>query len=340
MGCIFPNDSEMSTSEKRRGEAEDRRNAAKGEALPRLRFRLEDLETFLSVAETRSFSRAAEALGLSQPSVSSRIQRLETSVGFPLLQRTTRRVEVNEHGARLRSAAEAALRDLRVLLREFRDEADAKKKRMTLAATPLLAAAVLLPLIRRYMEQHPGVEIRLHDVGLQHALAEVASGAADMAIMVFDGGHPDFNFELLTAEDCVIVTPPNHPLLAKGDASFEDIADFPVLLPEAYQSIREVLEAEYRKRGLQSKSVVQMREVSNISTVIGMVAAGMGITFAPRTLISREQRSSIGVVRPKGFRLERCYGIVTARNRPSSPVVRSFARFVRSSIPPGRRGWA
>ena len=83
-----------------------------------------------------------------------------------------------------------------------------------------------------------------------------------------------------------------------------------------------------------------MSEVSNIATVIGMVAAGMGITLVPRTLISREQRGTLGVIRPSGIRIERHYGIVTARDRPLSPLARSFARFVRASIPSGEAGWA
>jgi LysR family carnitine catabolism transcriptional activator len=330
----------MGTAKRRRGGRESERNQGRPKTHPRLRFRLEDLETFLAVAETGSFSRAAEHLGLSQPSVTSRVQRLENSVGIPLLQRTTRRVEITGNGARFKATADAALRDLRDLLREFRGEAEARKKRMTLAATPLVAAVALMPIIRRYNESEPGIEIRLHDVRMPQALNELAAGIADMAILVFDDNHPDFRFEPLTVEECVVVTPPNHPLLAKPEATVRAIAKFRVLLPDSYRSVRDVLELEYEKRRLAFEPIVLINEVSNISTVIGMVAAGMGITFVPRTLISGEQRGSVGMVRSKGFRVERRYGIVTARDKPMAPIARSFARFVRSSIPPGGTGWS
>jgi DNA-binding transcriptional LysR family regulator len=309
-------------------------------ALPRLKFKLEDLETFLTVAELGSFSRAAEMLGVSQPSITSRVQRLELSLGTTLLARTTRRIVVTDAGERLRTTADTALRDLRILLRTFRAEAETKTHRMTLAATPLLAAVVLLPIIRRYMQSHAHADIKLHDVTVQQALAELTSGAADMAIMVLDGHHPEFKFEALTVEECVVVTPLKHPLLAKAEASFEDIVQYPVLLADFYSSLRTVLEAEYAKRGLPFQPMIQMNDVSNINTVIGMVAAGMGVTFVPRTLISREQRGTVGMVPIKGFRIMRHYGIVTLRDKPMSATARSFARFVRASIPAGSSDWS
>jgi DNA-binding transcriptional LysR family regulator len=308
--------------------------------LPRLRFKLEELETFLTVAETGSFSRAADKLGLSQPSVTSRVQRLENAMGVSLFARTTRRVALTEDGVRLRKTADAALRDLRLLLRDFQSEAETRKHRLTLAATPLLAAVVLMPIIRRYMNEHPRSEIKLHDVPVHQALAELSSGRADMAIMVFDGHHPAYRFDLLTVEECVVVTPPDHPLLAKREVSFEDIVQYTMLLPDFYQPLRTVLEAEYLKRGLPFKPMVQMNDVSNIATVIGMVAAGMGITFAPRSLISLDQRGSIGIVKIKGFRVERRYGVVALRDKPMSALARSFTRFVRAQIPDPAGGWS
>jgi LysR family transcriptional regulator, carnitine catabolism transcriptional activator len=86
--------------------------------------------------------------------------------------------------------------------------------------------------------------------------------------------------------------------------------------------------------------MIQMNDVSNINTVIGMVAAGMGVTFVPRTLISREQRGTVGMVPIKGFRIMRHYGIVTLRDKPMSATARSFARFVRASIPAGSSDWS
>ena len=311
-----------------------------GKALPRLKFKLEELETFLTVAELGSFSRAAEMLGLSQPSVTSRVQRLEGMLGTALFSRTTRRIDLTDAGERLQTTGNATLRDLRILLDTFRSESEIKKRRVTIAAPPMLSAVVLLPIIRRYMQSHGQTEVKLHDLPAASALAELADGTADMAIMVLDGHHPECKFESLTVEECAVVTPLEHPLLEKKEVLFEDIVKYPLLIPDFYRALRDVFAAEFVKRHLRFEPMVQMNDVSNISTVIGMVAAGMGVTFVPRTLISRDQRGTVGMVQIKDFRLVRHYGIVTMRDKPMSATARSFARFVRGTIREGASGWS
>ncbi len=299
----------------------------------RLKFKLEELETFLAVAELGSFSRAAEMLGLSQPSVTGRVQRLEGMLGVVLISRTTRRIVLTEAGERLKTTGNATLRDLRILLDAFRSESEIKKRRVTLVAPPMLSAVVLMPIIRRYMQSHRQTEVKLHDLPAIPALAELADGTADMAIMVLDGHHhPDFKFESLTVEECAVVTPLKHPLLQKKEVLFEDIVRYPLLIPDFYRALRDVFEAEFVKRGLRFEPMAQKNDVSNISTVIGMVAAGMCVTFVPRTLISRDQRGTVGMVQIKGFSVVRHYGIVTMRNKRLSATARSFARFVRATI--------
>jgi DNA-binding transcriptional LysR family regulator len=307
--------------------------APSAKALLRLKFKLEDLETFLTVAELGSFSRAAEMLGLSQPSITGRVKRLEGILGVVLISRTTRRINLTDAGERLQTAGDATLRDLRILLDAFRKEAQLKKRRVTIAAPPMLSAVMLMPIISQYMRSHTQTEVKLHDLPAAPALAELADGTADMAIMVLDGHHhPDFEFESLTVEECAVVTPLNHPLLQKKEVLFDDIVKYPLLIPEFYRALRDIFEAEFVKRGLRFEPMILMNDVSNISTVIGMVAAGMGVTFVPRALISRDQRGTVAMVRIKGFRLVRHYGIVTIRDKPLSATARSFARFVRARI--------
>jgi len=307
--------------------------ASPAKALQRLKFKLEDLETFLTVAELGSFSRAAEMLSLSQPSVTGRVKRLEGILGVALISRTTRRIALTDAGERLQTAGDATLRDLRILLDAFRNEAEVKKRRVTIAAPPMLSAVVLMPIIRQYMQSHAQTEVKLHDLPAAPALAELADGRADMAIMVLDGHHhPDFKFESLTVEECAVVTPLNHPLLRKKEVLFEDLVKYPLLIPDFYRALRDIFEAEFVKRGLHFEPMVQMNDVSNISTVIGMVAAGMGVTFVPRTLISRDQRGTVAMVQITGFQVVRHYGIVTMRDKPISGPARSFARFIRAKI--------
>ena len=120
-------------------------SAAAGDASPlTMRFDLVELETFLAVVELGSFSAAAKRLHISQPSVTSRIQRLESMLRVRLLVRTTRHVDPTPAGTRLRDRAETALRDLRVLLQEFQADADVARLRVTIAAPPMISAGLFV----------------------------------------------------------------------------------------------------------------------------------------------------------------------------------------------------
>src|SRR5690606_21191519 len=140
--------------------------------MDRLNIGPDELETFIAVSELGSFRRAAEKLGVSQPSVTSRVQRLENVLGVKLLNRTTRRVTTTEAGERLRLRAEHTVTELRSLVQEFRDEATLRRGRVAIAAASSLAASVLPPIIRHFTQANPGVTVTLIDefVGpvLQH----------------------------------------------------------------------------------------------------------------------------------------------------------------------------
>ena len=187
-------------------------NAREAAGAPALRFDLAELETFLAVARLGSFSLAAKELHVSQPSVTSRIQRLEGTLKVKLLTRTTRRVEPTPEGARLRDAAERALSGLRDVLREFQSAADADRRRVVVAATPMVAALALPAIIRSYCQRYTDVEVRLLDLPYEQLLAAIEAGAADLAVTVFDGAPGKFRFQFLVDEEMRLVVPAAHPL--------------------------------------------------------------------------------------------------------------------------------
>ena len=131
---------------------------------PQLRFHLPELETFLVVLEEGSFSRAAERLCISQPSVSSRVKRLEDVLRVKLIERTTRSISPTEDGELLRGAAQEALAGLYGVLRQFRDRSEAARNRVIVAATPMLAATFLPGIIHSYAQRFPDVEVVLKDM--------------------------------------------------------------------------------------------------------------------------------------------------------------------------------
>jgi DNA-binding transcriptional LysR family regulator len=300
---------------------------------------LEDLQTFLSVADLGSFSRAAERLSLSQPSVSNRVKRLEDKLGVKLLDRNTRRVELTKEGQRLHSRASVTLRALKDLLREFHAEVGARRLQVDVAATMMVSTIALPPVIRAFAESSPHeISVRLSDRSPAHAISDVASGKVDMAVLVAEDLPPNLEFEPLLSDVCVAITPLGHPLLSKGSATLAEILAYPLLSPDGHVALRRAIVKEAEARGLLVDLAAPALGVSNVMTLLAMAAAGLGICIHPPSLIPAEFRPTIGIIRISDCDIVRSFGIVTAADRRLPPPARAFKEFLANIARQGRFG--
>ncbi|CAN5702015.1 LysR family transcriptional regulator [soil metagenome] len=302
-----------------------------GAATPQMRFELSELETFLAVVELGSFSLAAQKLHVSQPSVTSRVQRLEATLRVKLLTRTTRRVEATPEGIRLRDAAEVALKGLRDVLRDFEAAASADRHRVVVAATPMIAATLLPGIIYAYRERFTDIEVQLKDLPYDQVIANIRDGAADMGVTALDEDDPKFSFELLAEEDMLLVMPASHPLAGAESVTLDRVTEYPIMILARYKALHERLAAEYLKRGRSFHPVV----ATNLATLLGMLDAGNGITFLPRSMTysnagnARQKRVAVEVT---DVRFVRRYGTVRPRNHAPSSAVLSFDRFLQQEF--------
>lgn len=293
---------------------------------------LEDLQTFLAVADQGSFSRAAERLALSQPSISNRVKRLEEKLDVRLLERTTRKVELTDHGRRLHERASVTLLALRDLLREFNAETGMRRGQVEVAATMMIASVALAPILGSFAEAHPEISVRLRDRLPDAAVAEVATGECDMAVMVLERPDAALAFEPLLADRCVAVTRLGHPLLEKGSVTFAEVLEHPLLSPDGHVALRLAIEEEAAARGLEITLSARARDVTNVMTLLAMAAAGLGVCIHPSTLIPAEFRPTIGLVAIEDCEILRTIGIVTATGRSLSGPALRFREHLRRSV--------
>src|SRR5579871_3889564 len=258
------------------------RKARSGEvpAAP-LRLEIVDLETFLAVASLGSFSAAGRQLNVTQPSVTSRIQRLEAALGARLLVRTTRKVELTERGTLLRTEADRALAGLRDLVDRFRLDAVAARNRVVVAATQMVAATMLPDVLRSHRERYPGVDVQLRDLRLVDAVQAVATGDADVGVIHFDGDDKRFKAQPLRNEPIVLVVQPNHPLARRRRVTLDEMAAYPLMMLEQYDGMKSRIAAEVAHRGLTLKPALS---AGNLMTLMGMLDANMGILLLPRVM--------------------------------------------------------
>jgi DNA-binding transcriptional LysR family regulator len=291
--------------------------------------KLVELETFLAVVEAGSFSQAAERLHVTQPSVTSRVQRLETILGIKLLERTTRRVELTAHGERLANEAGIAMRGLFQVIDSFRNESRLARQQVTVAATPMLAALTLPAVIHAFSQRQPAVQVELLDLQYAEALAAVESGAADVAVMAFEASSERFRRQLLWSEEMVLVVPAQHALAKFRSVKPEILADYPLMVIEQYQPMRARIAELLERQGL---TMPASKSVGNLNTLLGMLDAGMGVTLLPRIIAKRNEERGTRIVSLQGVDLYRDFGLIFPRKSEQSLAVSSFCEFLNQQM--------
>jgi DNA-binding transcriptional LysR family regulator len=296
---------------------------------PTLRVEIVDLETFIAVATLGSFSAAAKRLNITQPSVSSRIQRLEAALGARLLVRTTRKVELTRRGTVLQAEAERTLAGLRRLVDRFRLDATAARRRIIVAATQMVAAKMLPDVIRRHGERHPDIEVTVLDLHHGDALHAVETGDADVAVLAMERQDRRFRSRPLRTDDMVLLVPARHPLARPGRATLDDLAAYPLMLLEIYAGMKAHITRELARHGLTLKPAVS---ASNLNTLLGMLDAGMGMLLLPRVMAERSRQARHAVVEIEGVTLRRAYCIVTPRDVAPTSALRRVCRHLQQEL--------
>ena len=288
-----------------------------------------ELETFIAVAEAGSFSLAAQRLCVTQPAVTGRVQRLEATLGTELLRRTTRKVETTPQGARLVIEAIQALRGLRGVIDEFRNDARLARRRVVVAATPMLAALTLPPIIHSYAARFPDVEVELRDLQYADALMALDTGNADLAVLALSSDTGRYQFDPIRSDDMVLVAPAGHAFAGRSNIDPLELAGHRLLVIDLYLPMMSRIADAVKARGLEPPSC---KAVGNLNTLLGMIDAGLGLTLLPRVMARRSIKIGHTVIELDGLPLRRTFGIVLPRDAELSTSASSFCRFLREAM--------
>lgn len=296
-----------------------------------LRIDLAELETFITVAELGSFSQAAKQLHLTQPSVTSRVQKLESALGTRLLTRTTRKVIPTPDGERLLQEGNKALDGLRALVDGFVESARLARQRVTVGATPVLAALVMPALVRDYAQRYTDVQVELLDLRYPDLVTALQEGAADFGVLAYEGGDEQFIVEPLRTEDVVVVAPANHPLAVAGRrrVALDDLHGQKLIMIDQYQPMRRQLEAAMQAQGL---SLPPSPSVGNLTTLLGMMDAQMGLALLSRSIANQRRVRGDLLLEIEGVELRRRYALVHLRKAALGTAAQSFRRFVLDTM--------
>lgn len=246
------------------------------------------LRAFLALAELRSFTRAAHRCHLSQPAFSALVRSLEDALGARLFDRDTRNVELTVEGRLLEDPARRLLADFEGLAADMGDRVARRKGRVSVAALPSLAAGWLPGLFAEFRHEHPGVDLQLHDTLSDECLDLVSTGRADFAVAATGPESPEWTTEVLCRDRFHLVCRSDHPLAVKRSLRVKDLAAYPFVHFSRASSVRQHLEA-----ALHPQQMATVLEVEHLTTVMGMVEQGVGITVVPALTLFEFERGTL-----------------------------------------------
>jgi DNA-binding transcriptional LysR family regulator len=292
------------------------------------------LTAFCAVVDRKSFSQAAEQLGVTQPAVSLQIRSLEKRLGQRLLDRSGRRVEPTEAGQRLYRSAQRLLALEEQLLEEVAGNGDGELKgRLEIGCSTGPGATVLPLLLCQFQEANPGVSISLDVSDTQHVIDLVADRELELGVVGAATKHRGVSFEPFFQDEVVLAVPPKHRFAGKT-IGLDDLRAETLILMQEGAGVRQMIEDELRRAGLRVRDLDVRLELGLQESVKAAVAAGHGVTFISRSSIEPELAAgSLAAARVRGLDPSREISLVRSTGRTPSRVADAFLEFAREKLP-------
>ncbi|AEN12121.1 MULTISPECIES: hydrogen peroxide-inducible genes activator [unclassified Streptomyces] len=248
---------------------------------------LSQLRAFAAVAEHLHFRDAAASIGMSQPALSGAVSALEVALGVQLIERTTRKVLLSPAGERLAVRAEAVLE----AVGELMEEAEAVRAPFTgvlrLGVIPTVAPYLLPTVLRLVHERYPELDLQVHEEQTSSLLEGLAAGRLDLLLLAVPLGVPGVIELPLFDEDFVLVMERGHELGGRKDIPRETLRDLPLLLLDEGHCLRDQALDICREAG-RTQGAPVTTTAAGLSTLVQLVAGGLGVTLLPRTAVTVE----------------------------------------------------
>ena len=298
--------------------------------MPLSRLTIRQLEAFIRVTDLRSFSAAARDLGLTVQAVSQLVAELETTVGFRLLERTTRRVDLSSAGRDYLPSARSILRHVQAA-EMAADDVRHRASGLVRVGAPLVLAATALPrIIQGHAALRPRVIVRIRDVAVDRLVETVSSGDIDLAVGPDRATGGEARARPLFDSPWVLWCTPAHPLAAgRRRLRWSDLRDVPLV---AAGRDHEISVERMRLSAPDEERVAPVDVVDNLTSALGIAAQGVAATLAPAYV--GVLAGSFGLVMRRVVEPETVRKVCLYRpvGRALSPAAEGFAGFLETAL--------
>ena len=291
------------------------------------------LEVFLRVVELSSFTKAAEALNLSQPTVSEHIRCLEETLNERLVDRAGREVGPTPAGKVLIQYAEKILRTYFEAIQALEQFNGKMSGSLLVGASSVPGAYVLPKYLGAFKALNPDVQIMLRIAATSEIIDQVLDGSVETGFVGSMKNDRKLVFEELVNDELVLITAPNHPWAKSGSISLDDLTSQPIILRQKGSGTRSAAIRILAEKGLEISRLKIAAEMGDAESVKQGVKSGIGVSFVSVHSVSYELfTKSLASVPIKGLRLLRPLYTVTRKNRRICPVCLSFKTFLVNEI--------
>ncbi|WP_339632486.1 LysR family transcriptional regulator [uncultured Sneathiella sp.] len=274
---------------------------------------------FVAVARHLHFTKAAEEIHITQPSLSLLIQQLEEKLRVKLITRSTRQVALTEMGKAFLPLAENVVLDMDSAVRHMRDLAELEQGKVTVAAFPSVAANQLPPILVAFRRRYPKVRVQVVD-GIWNTVVEsVRSGGADFGI----GSRPpvmgNLSYQEIYNDEVMLLATEDHPLASEKSLSWHQIMEEEIIVLSPDTGVRQSIDAALDGTGITLKPIL---EPALVQTAAALVSAGAGLGIILSSYLKAVRMEGLVAIPLEKPNIRRPVGIITRKDWVMSPAAK------------------
>lgn len=292
------------------------------------RINLKHLRAFSAVAHHGRFTRAAEAMSISQPALSTLVAQLEEDLGVRLINRTTRAVELTAAGREFLLGCERILADVSAAIGDARDFVQLRRGRLRIAVLPSVSRTLIPDLLRRFRDLHADIAVSVFDVLGDALLDQVMTGQVDLGIGYAEPSA-ELRAEKLLTDQLAAVGPPELFPATVQQIRWDQLAEFDIIAMGHGTTVRRFMDEGARRAGVTLRVAFESQQMP---TAIAYARAGLGVAVLPTTALAVGDELGVRRVPIVAPVVERRLSLLSRRPQSFSPAAEAFVALLRDHV--------
>ena len=288
------------------------------------------LRYFLAVAEAGSFSRAADRLGISQPSVSQQMRDLEASLRVPLFQRRGKRILLTPRGLIFQEHARALLHQVENLLHELNGEPGELRGALRLGVIPVLNVPLIPQLLGAFVADHPAISVTVEEISSTEIETALEEGRMDVGLGFLTRHSPNLRYERLCTDQFALIVAQNHPWANRRVLDFPKLHQQRLLqLPDSFV-MRRMSDEICRKHQVRPHVVA---EINAIETLLRSLGPSQAAALMPKIALRGRENLKLRAIRLRGKNLGLDIGLLRLSDSAANTAVAAFTSLAKATVP-------